>query len=245
MVTKTPGGAALYLQVAEEIKNDLSKLRYGDQIPSESELMERYNVSRGTVRQAVTGLVNSGYLYKLLGKGTYRGGGVKSYDVRNIIPSFTHSVIRNGEVPSISGVTLRTCKSDEQVAEYLSIPLGEEVWELARFRGIKNQDSPRCFAVAFILKEAIPQLKAEDLELSLIEMVTKKFGIQISSTTNCMYAAMADQALISAIGIGCDKVMLVSEFIARDGDGRPFLFDKSYNWDGQYQYVIESEYQPK
>ncbi|HWS28932.1 MAG TPA: GntR family transcriptional regulator [Clostridia bacterium] len=241
MVTKTPGGAALYLQVAEEIKNDLSKLRYGEQIPTESELMERYNVSRGTVRQAVNGLVSSGYLYKLLGKGTYRGGGLKAYDVRNVIPSFTHSIIRNGEVPSVSCVTLCSHAADELVAEYLSLPLGEDVWELSRFRGVKNQE-PQCFAVAFIPKEAIPHLEAEDLELSIIEMVTKKFGLQIASTTNSMYAVIADRELEAMMGATCGKAVLVSEFIARDRDGRPFLFDKSYDWDSQYKYVIESEY---
>ena len=70
MVSKTPGGAALYLQIAEEIKKDLLNLKYGEQIPSEIELIERYGVSRGTVRQAVNILENSGYLYKVMGKGT-------------------------------------------------------------------------------------------------------------------------------------------------------------------------------
>ena len=41
MVFKVPGGEALYLQIADEIKKDLAKLRYGQQIPSEAELIER------------------------------------------------------------------------------------------------------------------------------------------------------------------------------------------------------------
>lgn len=244
MVTKKPGGAALYLQIAEEIKRDLFKLRYGEQIPSESELMEQYNVSRGTVRQAVSMLVNRGYLYKMLGKGTYRGNGAPVYDVHNSIPTFTRNVILSGNVPSISGISLQTCVADEEIADHLSVPMGEEIWRLSRYRGIQNQET-ECYAVAYILKDAIPDLKEDDLELSIIEMITKKFGIHISSTTNSISAMVADSKLAEELGIDCGKVILATDFVARDNNKRPFLYDKSYNWGSTYHYVIESEYIPK
>lgn len=241
MVMKKPGGAALYLQIAEEIRKDLFKLSYGEQIPSESELMEQYNVSRGTVRQAVSVLVNSGYLYKMLGKGTYRGNGIQSYDIVNKIPTFTQSILLSGNVPAISDVKLQTCKADERIAEYLCVPLGKEVWKLSRYRGTQNQKAT-CYVVAYILKEKIPDLKAEDLELSIIEMLMKKFGIQISSTSNNISAVTADEALAEEIGIEQGEVLLAADFVARDSDARPFLYDRSYNWDHNYRYNIESKY---
>lgn len=241
MVMKKPGGTALYLQIADEIKRDLFKLSYGDQIPSESELMEQYQVSRGTVRQAVSVLVNSGYLYKMLGKGTYRGNGIQSYDIVNKIPTFTQSVLLSGNVPSISDVVLQTCEADERIADHLCVPLGKEVWKLSRYRGIQNQ-KPSCYVVAYILKEKIPHLKAEDLELSIVEMIMKKFGILISSTTNSISAIVADQKLAEEAGIECGQVLLAADFVARDSDSRPFLYDRSYNWNHDYHYIIESEY---
>ncbi len=48
-------------------ENHLSQfLQYGEepQIPSEQELCEQYEISRPTVRQAVSGLTGKGYLYK-------------------------------------------------------------------------------------------------------------------------------------------------------------------------------------
>lgn len=241
MVRRKPGGSALYLQIAEEIKKDLFKLSYGDQIPSESELMEQYSVSRGTVRQAVSILVNSGYLYKMIGKGTFRGNGMQSYDIANKIPTYTQNVLLQGNIPTICNIELQTCQADEAIADCLSIPFGEEVWKLSRCRGVQYQ-APSCYAVAYILKEKIPFLKAEDLELSIIEMVTKKFGIEISSTTNSISSMMTDENLASEIGIECGQVVLKVDFIARDCGARPFLYDRSYNWDHNFRYVIESEY---
>jgi GntR family transcriptional regulator of arabinose operon len=43
----------------------------GDRIPSEPELVSRYKVSRSTVREAITALVQEGLLYRIHGKGTF------------------------------------------------------------------------------------------------------------------------------------------------------------------------------
>ena len=54
----------LYYQVMLEIKHEieLGSLRPGDMIPTEVEIMKRYEISRATVRQAILQLVNEGYL---------------------------------------------------------------------------------------------------------------------------------------------------------------------------------------
>ena len=241
MVSKRPGEAALYLQIAEEIKKDLLKARYGEQIPSESELIEKYSVSRGTIRQAVGVLVNSGYLYKLVGKGTYRGNGMSQYDAHNRVPTFTQNILLLGDTPTITDVVLQSCKADEIIADNLSVPVGEEVWRLSRLRGVQNQ-KPMCYMIAYILKNKIPDLKAEDLELSLIDMITQKFKIEISSTTNSVSAMAADEILAKELRVNAGQILLVADFIARDKEERPFLYDKSYNWDRDYHYVIESEF---
>ncbi len=240
MVSKMPGGTALYLQIAEEIKEDLLGLKYGEQIPSEIELMEHYGVSRGTVRQAVNVLVNSGYLYKALGKGTYRGCGVRSYEMYNQIPSYSNNLLLSGFVPVISDVRADVCKADEKIAEYLCVPTGEKVWELSRYRGIQGQKLT-CYSIGYIPQDVVPHLKAEDLELSIIDMMTQKFNCQIGSTTNLISASIGKE--VKELPSELDEmIVLVSDFIIRDENGKPFLYDRSINWDQDFKYVMESRY---
>lgn len=54
----------LYYQLKELLQNDIAKGKYkpGDLIPTEVKLMERYDLSRTTVRQAINALVYEGYL---------------------------------------------------------------------------------------------------------------------------------------------------------------------------------------
>lgn len=62
----------LYMQVSEWVRGKIYKgeLGKGDRIPSENQIMEILQVSRGTVKKGVTMLVNEGLLVQVQGKGT-------------------------------------------------------------------------------------------------------------------------------------------------------------------------------
>lgn len=55
-----------YISLIEE-----NKVSAGDQLPSENEIANLFNVSRHTVRQALTYLVQEGWIYKERGKGSF------------------------------------------------------------------------------------------------------------------------------------------------------------------------------
>lgn len=63
----------LYYQLKEIIKKSIREGQYKlyERIPSENQLVAKYGVSRNTVRQALTELVNEGWLFREQGKGTF------------------------------------------------------------------------------------------------------------------------------------------------------------------------------
>ncbi|MBS4195610.1 GntR family transcriptional regulator [Lederbergia citri] len=63
----------LYLQIQEYFKNLISskQLAPHEQIPTEKEIMEKFNVSRITVTNALAELVNEGLIYRIPGKGSF------------------------------------------------------------------------------------------------------------------------------------------------------------------------------
>ena len=65
----------LYYQIKEILLKyiERNEFKVGDPIPSEAELVAMFDVSRPTVRQAVTELVNLGYLKRVRGRGNLCG----------------------------------------------------------------------------------------------------------------------------------------------------------------------------
>ena len=158
MIERKPGGEPLYSQISDLIKADLEKLRYGDRVPSEAELMEKYKVSRGTVIQAISSLVNAGFLYRIQGKGTFRGNGpINDMHVQNLLPSFSNTLLMAGKVPAISGKKLSSVPADSEISAALSVAVGDEVWKMERLRGEMGRD-PICYATAYIPKSIILDL---------------------------------------------------------------------------------------
>ena len=72
MLDKT-SAVPLYAQLADVLKAKMiaGEIRPGDKLKSESEMVEEYGVGRLTVRSALGQLVESGYLEKAQGKGTF------------------------------------------------------------------------------------------------------------------------------------------------------------------------------
>ena len=70
MINRT-SGMPLYLQLADEIRNEIksNKIKPGDKLMSE--MVKHYQIGRLTVREALSVLVNEGVLEKQHGKGTF------------------------------------------------------------------------------------------------------------------------------------------------------------------------------
>lgn len=73
MAGSAVAGGRLYQQIVSDLRDQIRRgeLGPGDQIPTETELMEQYEVSRNTVRKAVDTLTNAGLLDTITTKGTF------------------------------------------------------------------------------------------------------------------------------------------------------------------------------
>src|SRR5512139_231426 len=72
-VLKKSEGIPLYTQIRKSLRDDITKkvLTPGQKLPSEDELATQFGVSRMTVRQGITDLIDEGVLYRRRGVGTF------------------------------------------------------------------------------------------------------------------------------------------------------------------------------
>ncbi|MCI8853327.1 MAG: GntR family transcriptional regulator [Lachnospiraceae bacterium] len=61
----------LYYQLKEILLQEIRSMQPDEMIAPESMLIEKYGVSRTTVRQAIAELIAEKYLYTIRGKGTF------------------------------------------------------------------------------------------------------------------------------------------------------------------------------
>ena len=104
----------LYFQLESMILEEIKSGTYapGDLIPTEVELSDMFQISRTTVRQAITDLVNNGYVYRVKSKGTF----VSPPKIERMIPAagqpysaytFEQEMYEKGHTPDSKVVDLK------------------------------------------------------------------------------------------------------------------------------------------
>lgn len=91
--------APLYVQLESALLSYIAQrgLRAGDRLPTESEIAEKYGVSRQTIRQALTRLVADGYVERVQGKGSFVAKPRPSH--QSLLTSFTQNMRTQGYNP--------------------------------------------------------------------------------------------------------------------------------------------------
>ena len=121
----------LHIQLKTFIKNEIVEGNFVEKIPSERELMERFSVSRSTVRESVNHLVQEGVLQKIHGKGTFITTNKALHDWLNTLNSFTETVRQMGMKPGAKLLSAETIRDFEYGNSVLH---QSELFMIARLR---------------------------------------------------------------------------------------------------------------
>lgn len=153
----------LYLQLMEKLIKKIESQEYQEheQLPSEREFCEIYDMSRITVRQALQELAREGYIYKLHGKGTFIAP--KSYN-QNLVKlySFTDEMKEMGKTPTTKVLSFEKITINKQLALKMDAEPLDEVFKIVRLR--LADDEPLMYETSYLPKKIFTHLTATDLE---------------------------------------------------------------------------------
>jgi len=170
----------LYYQLMEIIieQIQIGKLRERDQLLSERELCEKYNISRATVRQAIQELEKEGYIYKQHGKGTFVSPKEFKQDLLKFY-SFSEEMKKLGKVPTSKVINFDLIQSDEETAKKLEIPVGDIVYKFTRLR-LANAE-PMMVETTCLPYNRFPNITQSDLEKeALYDILSNRFHVSFA-----------------------------------------------------------------
>lgn len=203
----------------------------GKLIPSERDLMERFGVSRGTVRKAVDELVALGALKRVHGKGTFATEPRVESNLH--LASFTQDMRRRGLVPSSRILELVIKPLGHEGGRALGLDPDSDAWHLRRIRIASGQ--PLALEEARYPAAAFPKLDSFDLgERSLYEVFATHYDTVIDTAEQTLWGEAADADLARLLEVPPMSPLLVFERVSSTR-GRAIEYIRSYYLGERYQ----------
>lgn len=238
-MTVEAGGAPLYRQIQSDLRQRVSRgeLVPGAQVETEQELMARYDVSRATVRQALSGLVAEGLLEIRRGRGTFVHGAALEHRLGGFY-TFSREIERHGMRPGTRVRAIGREPADTEVAEGLGLTTGTPVVALSRVR--LADDQPIVSETSYLPAARFEGLEAIDFtNASLYETLTSAYGVRPVRAREAFVPVLLGPDEAEVLGGDAADPALSVHRTTYDADGVIIEFCRSILRADRYHYSVE------
>lgn len=227
-----------YIRIHDAVKKQIDDgfWEIGQRLPSERDLADDYEVSRMTLRQAITLLVEEGILERRVGSGTY----VASHRVQEKMrgtTSFTEIVRSQGKTPSSQVVSYQRKPANETEIQQLQLKPSDYVVRMERVRYADNM--PLVFEVASIPEKLIREFKREDITEHFFQTLTDN-GYEIGKSQQTIYAKNASERVANYLKVPKNHAVLALTQVSYFTDGRPFEYVHSQYVGDRFEFYLEN-----
>lgn len=229
---------SLYMQVKNAILKNIQNQvwRTNTLIPTEQELMEMFQVSRTTVRQAINLLVQDGILEKRQGKGTIVLP-VKLVSNLGSLRGFAEEVIERGMMPHSQLIRAELVSSLSYEKAMLQREDDEHIFLIERIRFANGM--PIALERSCWPEEIGRILLEHDLNTAKYYEILEKNQIFLKRARDKISAINATLPEADYLGIRAGEALLEMTRISYGYDDQPIEFTKTKYRGDQYSYDIE------
>ena len=218
----------LHAQVEEALFSSIAEgaLAPGSRLPAEDHLIERFAVSRTTVRTAIQSLVARGLVEIRRGKGTFVTQPTITQELTQLT-GFVEDMQALGREPSARVLDRRLVAASETVARQLALQRGAAV---ARIQRVRLADGiPLSFDETYLPQALGEKIMADDLENQpIFSLLEQKYATPLLEAEYRLAAVASHGTVARALGMEAGSPIFLIERTTFTGNRRPVDYERLY-----------------
>ncbi|WP_393965637.1 GntR family transcriptional regulator [Exiguobacterium sp. S22-S28] len=233
---------SLHSYIKEELLDRIKSGLYqaGQQLPTEYELCEDFDVSRTTVRAALNQLTLEGYLIRQQGKGTFVADQKVRQTLSDTPDTYTEQLAVQGKRGHVAAVDLTVVPANAAIVAKLHVSLSDPIQRIERIR--RANDEPTQYEISYIPWHIAPGITKKQAEHSLYTTLRETFAISVAKTTESLEITLADERISAHLDCELGMPCFYIETVAENKDGEPIEYSRSYFRGDKTNFVIERHY---
>jgi len=228
----------IFEQITDWMRDKIQSGEWQDeqQIHSESELCEKFGVSRGTVRKAIEVLIAERLLVRIHGKGTF----VKNKILLEQKPTwrlagFSRDLISRGIPYSTKVIKRQIIQPSEEVQEKLRLSPSRKIFNMQRLRKIDQQ--PVLLIENHIVYDYCKGVEEIDFEeKQLYVTLENEFDIQFDWANRTYRSIPASPEIADLLNLHKNAPLMYLEELYHDKKSTPVEFTRAW-FDAQVFYI--------
>jgi GntR family transcriptional regulator len=218
----------LYAHVEAVLASEITDgyLKAGDQLPTEDSLIERFEVSRITVRRAIQNLVSRGLVEIRRGKGTFVAAPKITQELTEL-SGFVEDMHALGRKPTARVIGKDIVTADMMVAGQLALTKGERVVKIRRVR--LADGVPLSFDETYLPLELGKKIITNNLKTEpIFSLLERKYDVPLIEAEYKLESVVADPEVAAALRVKQGSPIFLIERTSYSTGGRPVDYEKLY-----------------
>lgn len=233
----------IYYQVYELIKEDIlaKGLQEGDKLPSESEYLQVFGISRVTLRKSLELLEKERIITRAQGRGSF----IHKLE-QPIIHDFSLPTTQNRRMHQRNiefdrkMVSLFKMQPSEKIQSLLKMDDEEHVYYLGRI--FYYDDRPISFNESWMRGVFIPDFdQVFQKPYNLTETLDEQYDIEVNRIENTISAALPTEEEIEHLSIDYSTPLIVLTSLSLIHDGQPFEYSRTSWISSRMRFLISSD----
>ncbi|MEG0164454.1 GntR family transcriptional regulator [Anaerorhabdus sp.] len=224
----------LYLYIKDLIES--GEFSEGESLPSENEMIKLYEISRITIRRAISDLEHDGLVLRRRGSGTVVQH-IKKQRTLSQFSSFSGDAKVKGDKPGSIILKIEKMEAGVKVGEKLNIASKSQIYFIKRLRLLNG----KLIALheTYVRSDLGFSIKNSDFDTntSLYEFL-EEHGIKLGSADETIEAKMSSSEVKRDLFLEDNQPVIYKERVTFDQNGKPIEFSENTYIADSYKYYV-------